>query len=67
MFQLPFGLFMMRNSFEALPRELEEAALIDGCGTAGVLRHVLLRGVRRASSPSRCSRSSPRGTSSSRR
>lgn len=45
MFQLPFGLFMMRNSFEALPIELDEAALIDGCGHAGVLRHVLLRGV----------------------
>lgn len=45
MFQLPFGLFMMRNSFEALPVELDEAALIDGCGPTGVLRHVLLRGV----------------------
>jgi multiple sugar transport system permease protein len=44
-FQLPFGLFMMRNSFEALPVELEEAALIDGCTTAGALRRVLLRGV----------------------
>jgi multiple sugar transport system permease protein len=45
MFQLPFGLFMMRNSFEALPVELEEAALIDGCTTTGALRRVLLRGV----------------------
>src|SRR5258705_8544096 len=45
MFQLPFGLFMMRNSFEALPVELEEAALIDGCGTAGALYRVLLRCV----------------------
>jgi multiple sugar transport system permease protein len=45
MFQLPFGLFMMRNSFEALPVELEEAALIDGCGTASALFRVLLRGV----------------------
>jgi multiple sugar transport system permease protein len=44
-FQLPFGLFMMRNSFEALPVELEEAALIDGCTTTGALRRVLLRGV----------------------
>jgi multiple sugar transport system permease protein len=31
-FQLPFGLFLMRNSFAAVPRSLEEAALIDGCG-----------------------------------
>jgi multiple sugar transport system permease protein len=45
MFQLPFGLFMMRNSFEALPIELEEAALIDGCTPTGALRRVLLRGV----------------------
>jgi multiple sugar transport system permease protein len=45
MFQLPFGLFMMRNSFEALPVALEEAALVDGCGPARVLRHILLRGV----------------------
>jgi len=44
-FQLPFGLFMMRNSFEALPVELEEAALIDGCTVGGALRRVLLRGA----------------------
>jgi multiple sugar transport system permease protein len=36
---------MMRNSFEALPVELEEAALIDGCTPTGALRRVLLRGV----------------------
>jgi multiple sugar transport system permease protein len=35
----------MRNSFEALPVELEEAALVDGCGPTRVLRHILLRGV----------------------
>ena len=45
MFQLPFGLFMMRNSFEALPIELEEAALIDGCSPGAALRRVLLPGV----------------------
>lgn len=44
-FQMPFGLFMMRNSFEALPVELEEAALVDGCSTTGALCRVLLRGV----------------------
>lgn len=43
MFQLPFGVFMMRNSFETVPRELEEAARVDGCGTLGTLRHVSLR------------------------
>jgi multiple sugar transport system permease protein len=67
MFQLPFALFMMRNSFEAVPRELEEAALVDGCSTLTALRRVLLRAVRPGSSPWRCSRSWRRGTTSSRR
>jgi multiple sugar transport system permease protein len=43
MFQMPFGVFLMRNSFESVPRELEEAALVDGCGPVGALRHVSLR------------------------
>ncbi len=46
MFQLPFAIFMMRNSFEAIPRELEEAALVDGCTTFSALRRILLRAVR---------------------
>jgi ABC-type glycerol-3-phosphate transport system permease component len=45
MLQLPFGLFMMRNSFEALPTELEDAALVDGCSVWAVLVRVLLPGV----------------------
>src|SRR5438105_2049139 len=32
-FQLPFSTFMMRISFEALPRELDEAAMVDGAST----------------------------------
>lgn len=43
MLQLPFGVFLMRNSFESIPRELEEAALVDGCGDFGAFRHVSLR------------------------
>jgi multiple sugar transport system permease protein len=46
MFQLPFSIFMMRNAFEAIPAELEESALIDGCGSFGVLTRVLLHAVR---------------------
>ncbi|MFC6087755.1 carbohydrate ABC transporter permease [Saccharothrix lopnurensis] len=46
MFQLPFATFMMRVSFEALPKELEEAAFVDGCGTFAALRRVLLPAVR---------------------
>lgn len=30
-YQLPFCVFIMRNSFAAIPDELEEAALLDGC------------------------------------
>ena len=29
--QLPFSIYLMRNSFEAIPREIEEAAMVDGC------------------------------------
>jgi multiple sugar transport system permease protein len=46
MFQMPFAVFMMRNSFDAVPRSLDEAAMIDGCGSFAVLRRVLLPGVR---------------------
>jgi multiple sugar transport system permease protein len=41
-FQLPIGLFLMRNSFVAVPRSLEEAARIDGCGTLQTLVRVML-------------------------
>ncbi|GII75848.1 sugar ABC transporter permease [Sphaerisporangium rufum] len=46
MFQLPFALYMMRNAFEAVPRELGEAAQVDGCGTFRVFARVLLPAVR---------------------
>jgi multiple sugar transport system permease protein len=46
LFQMPFGVFMMRNSFSALPRDLEEAALIDGCNSFGAFVRVLLPAVR---------------------
>lgn len=42
MFQLPFGVFLMRNSFESIPRELEEAGLVDGCGPVAALWHISL-------------------------
>ena len=40
--QLPFSLYIMRNSFEAVPKELEEAAYIDGGSPFQVLRRVFL-------------------------
>ena len=41
-FQLPFATFLMRNSFEGVPRAIEEAALIDGAGPATLLIRVML-------------------------
>jgi multiple sugar transport system permease protein len=46
MFQLPFSTFMMRISFEAVPRELDEAAMVDGCSSFSTLVRVLLPAVR---------------------
>jgi multiple sugar transport system permease protein len=40
--QLPFSVYLMRNSFEAIPREIEEAAMIDGCSAARRLTRVFL-------------------------
>ena len=42
-FQLPFGIFLMRNSFLAVPREIEEAALLDGCSSLSLLYRMMLR------------------------
>lgn len=41
-FNLPFGLFIMRNAFATVPATLEEAALVDGCGIFSALRHIQL-------------------------
>ena len=46
MFQLPFSMFMMRISFESIPREMDEAALVDGCNSFSVLWRVLLPAVK---------------------
>ncbi|GHJ44306.1 sugar ABC transporter permease [Catellatospora sp. TT07R-123] len=46
MFQLPFSIFMMRNSFEAVPRELEESAQVDGCTTFTALLRIMLPAVK---------------------
>ena len=42
-FQLPFGIFLMRNSFLAVPLEIEESALLDGCSSLSVLYRLMLR------------------------
>ena len=38
----------MRNSFEAVPRELEEAAVIDGCNSWQALMQIYLPAIRPA-------------------
>jgi multiple sugar transport system permease protein len=43
--QLPFSLYIMRNSFEAVPRELEEAALTDGGSSFQILRSIFIPAV----------------------
>lgn len=40
--QIPFSVYLMRNAFEAVPRELEEAAVIDGCSSFVSFRRVFL-------------------------
>jgi multiple sugar transport system permease protein len=40
--QLPFSVYLMRNTFEGIPREIEEAAMIDGCSAWKRLTHVFL-------------------------
>lgn len=39
---LPFAVWMMKGFFDELPVELEEAALIDGCGRLGAFLRVAL-------------------------
>jgi multiple sugar transport system permease protein len=41
-FNLPFVVWMMRGFFQELPRELEEAAMIDGDSRLGALARVVL-------------------------
>ncbi|RKR76629.1 carbohydrate ABC transporter permease [Frondihabitans australicus] len=38
---LPFGTFVMRNAFDAIPDELEDSALVDGASRTRVLLSVL--------------------------
>lgn len=39
---LPFGIFILKPFFDAIPRELEESAKVDGCGIFGVFWHIML-------------------------
>lgn len=37
-----FGIFLLRQFFRGIPRDLEEAARVDGLSTLGVLRRIIL-------------------------
>lgn len=43
--QLPFSVYLMRNSFEAVPGEIEEAAVIDGAKSWQVLAYVYVPAI----------------------
>lgn len=40
--QLPFSVFMMRNAFDAVPKEIEDAARVDGASVFKVLHKIML-------------------------
>lgn len=46
--QLPFSLYILRNSFSAVPRELEEAAVVDGASSWQTLVRIFIPAVRPA-------------------
>jgi multiple sugar transport system permease protein len=41
-FGVPFYIFLLRQFFLGLPRDLDDAAIIDGCSEWGVYRHIIL-------------------------
>jgi putative chitobiose transport system permease protein len=43
-----FGIFLLRQAFQGVPKELEEAARIDGCSELGIWWYVMLPAVRPA-------------------
>ncbi len=38
----PYGIFLMRQFFRSIPRDLEQAARIDGAGTLQIMRDIIL-------------------------
>jgi multiple sugar transport system permease protein len=45
-FVLPFSIWMLAGYFESIPRELDEAAMVDGSGPMGALFRVILPAAR---------------------
>lgn len=40
--QLPMAIWIMKGMIESIPKELDEAAIIDGASTPRIIRHVIL-------------------------
>lgn len=43
-----FGIFLLRQAFQGVPKELEEAARIDGCSELDIWWHIMIAAVRPA-------------------
>jgi putative chitobiose transport system permease protein len=43
-----FGIFLLRQAFQGVPKELEEAARMDGCSELGIWWHVMIPSIRPA-------------------
>lgn len=41
-FRLPMAILLIRSVFLAIPKELQDAATVDGCNSLGVFRHVYI-------------------------
>lgn len=39
---IPLNIFLLKNYFETIPKELDEAALIDGCSKLRALWHIIV-------------------------
>lgn len=40
--QFPFSIFLLSGFMRSIPKDYEEAAMLDGCGPFGVLHHVIV-------------------------
>jgi putative chitobiose transport system permease protein len=43
-----FGIFLLRQAFMSVPKELEEAARMDGCSELGIWWHIMIPAIRPA-------------------
>lgn len=46
--QIPFSVYIMRNSFEAVPKEIEEAAVMDGANSFQTLTRIYMPAIQPA-------------------